>query len=213
MYIRIPISFFLIAGVLATTNLEAQSAQVTAAKPDSVAQQQTQLPNPSSEDAARGTLSTQAQQLAQAEQTQSQIENIEFAKQAIERSEAQIKLAELALEKSENQTVRAFALQIISEHSSASEKLLEGSGDKELKPTTMLAASQQKIYERLEQLSTGEFDLAYIEVEIEALQSTLNLYRSEARKGNGSELEAIAARTLPKLEQQLVGAEDIKLTL
>ena len=125
----------------------------------------------------------------------------------------QIKLAELALEKSENQTVRAFALQIISEHSSASEKLLESSGDKEIKPTNNLAASQQKIYERLVQLSTGEFDLAYIEVEIESLKDHLNLYRTEARKGNGSELEAIAARTLPKLEQQLVGAEDIKLTL
>ena len=125
----------------------------------------------------------------------------------------QIKLAELALEKSENQTVRAFALQIISEHSSASEKLLESSGDKEIKPTNNLAASQQKIYERLVQLSTGEFDLAYIEVEIESLKDHLNLYRTEARKGNGSKLEAIAARTLPKLEQQLVGAEDIKLTL
>ncbi len=186
MHIRIPISFFLVFSAVATANLQAQSVQDLGASSESVEQQQTEQP---------------------------QLGNIEFVKRAIERSEAEVELGELALEKSENQTVRAFALQIISEHKTASEKLQEVAGEKEVKPTTELADSHQQIYERLKQLSAEEFDLAYIEVEIKDLKSHLDLYRREARKGNGTELEALAARTLPKLEQQLVNAEDIKLTL
>ena len=198
MYIRIPVSFFLIVGAIFTTSLEAQ--------PASVEQRQSTLPANSVERSTNLLL-------AQAPQEEPQIDNIEFVKRAIERSEEEIKLAELALEKSDNQTVRAFALQIISEHNTAIEKLQAAVGDEEVEPATGLAASQQKTFERLEQLSSEEYDLPYIEIEIKDLKSHLELYRREARKGNGTELEAIAARMLPKLEQQLVNAEDIKLTL
>jgi putative membrane protein len=131
--------------------------------------------------------------------------NNDFVAKAEEAGEFEIGSSRLAKSKSQNEGVRQFADQMISDHTAAAEKLravaqLQGiRGDK----VDALSSAHQADMERLEKASVSEFDAIYLDVQTKAHEDAVALFKSYAEDGDDAQLKQFAAQTLPKLEQHL----------
>jgi putative membrane protein len=126
----------------------------------------------------------------------------EFVKRAAQSNFAEIKVSQLALSKTQNPDVRAFAQQMIDDHSKANSELAQAAKAKNLdvpdEPDMMHKASM-----KLLQAKSGEsFDSAYIEQMNKDHQKTIKLFQTAASSNElDPQLKALATKTLPTLEQ------------
>ena len=138
---------------------------------------------------------------------------IKFAQKAASAGLAEIKMGELAQQKSDNEEVRRFAIEVANDYENAYEKLLIAASEMGINTTSKISAEQKRQYDELAKLSGSEFDQAYISAKVKGYTEIVQLYRVEARKGDATELQLFAAYIVPKLEQHLAAAQDIDESL
>ncbi len=147
--------------------------------------------------------------MAESRQAAAPVSEKEFVQKAATGGLAEIKMGELAQEKSDNERVRRFAIEVANDYENAYEKLRVAASEMDIKTANNVTAEQQQQYDELAKLSGDEFDRAYIGVKVKDLAAIVQLYRLEARKGDASEVQLFAAYIVPKLEQHLAAAQDI----
>lgn len=126
----------------------------------------------------------------------------EFVKRAAQSNVAEIRVSQLALSKTQNPDVRAFAQQMIDDHSKANSELAQVAKTQNLEvpdaPDMMHRASM-----KLLQAKSGDsFDSAYMEQMNKDHQKTIKLFQSASSSNEvDPQLKALATKTLPILEQ------------
>ena len=116
----------------------------------------------------------------------------------------EIESSKLALEKSASDDVKAFAQQMIDDHTKAGEKLagiLKKEGT-DLPPRD-LAPKQADALELLKKFDGKDFDAAYVSLQHGAHMEAVSLFMTYAAKPDDPELGAFAKETLPTLEMHL----------
>lgn len=116
--------------------------------------------------------------VVQAQQPNS--EDKSFLKKDSQGNVAEVELAKLALSKSHDPDVKAFAQRMVSDHeklAQSSKPLLDRAG---LQPSTSLDAEHQKLYNRLKNLSGNEFDKEYVMAMDKDHHEDLKAFRKEA---------------------------------
>ena len=138
-----------------------------------------------------------------------------FLRMVLSSNDWEIQSSELAKTKSSNTSVVQFADMIIEDHTAAAAKLKETLEKKEEAPEGLppaaLTPKHQSMLQQLGAVTSGaDFDKLYIDMQAQAHQEAITLFRGYASSGNDQALVGFAKETLPTLEKHF--AEVGKLT-
>jgi putative membrane protein len=127
-----------------------------------------------------------------------------FVAQAAFGNMFEIESSKLALERSKDGPVKAFAQRMVDDHSAAAVKFKEAVLEAKLTmPPDKLDAKHQAIVNELAAKQGADFDKAYIEAQYKAHVETVGLFKGYAQAGEDKRMSAFAAEMLPKLQAHL----------
>ncbi len=126
-----------------------------------------------------------------------------FVVQAAYTNRAAITLAELAMFKSSNDSVKTLAQNLISGHTTAMNNLNTAIAQYSYQLPTGIDTAHQVIRSMLSSLSGRSFDSAYIYSQVSDLERAVNLFDYEKRVGNAPPIKSYAENTLPTLQLHL----------
>lgn len=135
----------------------------------------------------------------------------EFLEQAAQNGHAEVSASRLALEKSRNDTVRAYAQRMLDEHSRANEELKALATAKQYQPPTEPSMMQKGKEMLIAGLSDDHFDRRYVnQMGVEAHEDTVELFERAAREAQDTDVKAFASKLLPSLRDHLQAARTLK---
>lgn len=126
-----------------------------------------------------------------------------FAKKADQGDLAEVKLAQLAEQKTQNPTVQAFAQRMIKDHSKANDQLQGVASTTNVNLPAQPNAKQQKTYDRLSKLTGTAFDRAYAQDMVKDHEHDIAEFKKEADNGTNPQIKQFAQNTLPVLQKHL----------
>ncbi len=127
-----------------------------------------------------------------------------FLENAIQGSHAEIVGSQLALEKTENADVTAFAQKMIDDHSKMAKEAEALARNKGMTPPSGPSVMQSTEITALKALSGGAFDAMYVNrIGVASHEATVKLFEEAIQKAQDPDVKAMATKTLPKLQEHL----------
>ncbi len=129
--------------------------------------------------------------------------SVDFVQNASIGGAFEVQSSQLALDRSQNSDIRAFAQNMVDDHTAASEKLMA------LLPNTDVPAAQikggldskhQKMLDKLTADKDTDFDSDYIAAQKKAHKEAVGLFKDYAKSGEDATLKDFATQTLPTLQ-------------
>ncbi|HEX8251976.1 MAG TPA: DUF4142 domain-containing protein [Thermoanaerobaculia bacterium] len=136
-------------------------------------------------------------------------EDKEFVANAGMSGLSEVQLANLALQRSENAQVKAFAQRMLTDHTKSNAELSQLATAKGLVLPAELAGTHQQGLEHLQGLSAAEFDRAYMQHMVSDHNTALQLFQNGAAQATDPEIKAFATRTLPILQEHARMAQQV----
>jgi putative membrane protein len=112
----------------------------------------------------------------------------EFMTKAAQSDLTEIQTSQLALQRSQNQSVRNFAQQMIEHHTASSEKLTAIAQAKNFTLPKDIGPENEALLKKLQNLSGSSFDQAYMQGQVQAHQKTLAEYQNYLQNGQDKDL-------------------------
>lgn len=134
----------------------------------------------------------------------------EFATNAADAGLAEIDLANLAIAKTSNNDIKAYANMMLKDHGAANDELMALAKSKNITLPTTTSSEHQKSKNELNEKSGAEFDKAYAKLLEEDHVKVLAFMEHEARKGTDPDLKAFASKMVPIINAHLNGIRKIK---
>jgi putative membrane protein len=122
---------------------------------------------------------------------------------------AELQMANVALQKSENPDVQAYARRMVTDHTASNQQLAQLATMKGLVLPAELAGEHQSGLQHLQGLSAAEFDRAYMQHMVSDHQKALQLFQKASSQAQDAEIKAFATKTLPILQQHLQLAQQL----
>lgn len=132
-----------------------------------------------------------------------------FIEKAAKAGREEVEISRVAVTRTTNPHIQAFAQMVVDDHSSANEALAALAANKEVR----LPAKDMDEADKWMKKDGRDFDEDYIGKMISAHKDAVELFEKEANKGEDAETQAFARATLPKLQHHLEIALDLKKTL
>jgi putative membrane protein len=133
-----------------------------------------------------------------------------FVEEAASGGMVEVKLGQFVVERGSDSGVKAFAQQMVTDHSKANEELKGLVDGRSGKLPTELAKEHQKMWDDLSKLSAEKLDQAYIDAMVEDHKQDVKLFEKEAKSGKDPALKAYASRTVPTLKHHLGMAQGLQ---
>ena len=154
-----------------------------------------------------------------------------FAEKAAYAGNAEVKLGQLAIERSQDPAVKEFAQMMVRDHSKAGNELKQAVKTHDISAPAGLDPEHQQLYDRLSRLRGAEFDREYMKAMVEGhtkVRSMLAGRTKESRgtmdrnrgigtsgtAGSSTQLDIAvnqwASRSLPTVEEHLRKAQDLE---
>jgi putative membrane protein len=137
---------------------------------------------------------------------QNQLNQIDrlFVLEATQAGIAEIEIAKLALQKSQNNSIRQYAQQMIKDHTDANQELTQLATQKGITPPTNTSPKYQAIIAQLSQLSDANFDQAYKdEAGINGHMENLIIHSRQIQLGQDEDLKSLAAKSIRLIDAHL----------
>jgi putative membrane protein len=132
-----------------------------------------------------------------------------FALAAMQGSNAEIDMAELALKRGSADEVKAYAGKMISEHKGMMEELMPVLHRILANPPAeRLAPADQLAMHHLESIKPVDFDQAYVMQQIGGHLATLTAFQTEADNGTDPQLKEVVRKWTPTIQAHLELAVD-----
>ncbi|MGH8214114.1 MAG: DUF4142 domain-containing protein [Rhodanobacteraceae bacterium] len=132
-----------------------------------------------------------------------------FASEAARGGMLEVRLADLALQKSSDSDVKSFANRMKKDHTAANDKLKGIVGSSEQLPVNLSAEQQQQV-SSLESKSGKDFDKAYADTMVKDHQKDVSEFENAANSAPTQDLRQFASQTLPTLKQHLQLAQQLQ---
>lgn len=127
-----------------------------------------------------------------------------YATEAAQAGMAEVEMAKLALQKSQDNKVKDYAQQMIKDHTPVNQELMQLAKQKGITPPTDIGAKYQAVIAQLSKLSGTNFDQAYItEAGINGHMENLILHSRLLQLGQDQDLKAFAIKNMPLIEAHL----------
>lgn len=140
--------------------------------------------------------------------TADSIDADDFIEDASAQGIAEIESGKLALQKSSSLPVKAFAQQMIDEHTLVNNELAALARSKNLKIDSDAELLNKAKAFALKQRSGESFDAAYAHNQVAEHEKAIELFQSAA-KSDDADIRAFAAAALPKLQAHLSKAHEL----
>jgi predicted outer membrane protein len=125
---------------------------------------------------------------------------------------AEVETGKLALSKSQNSDVKAFAQQMVDDHGQALTKVQALAQARGVTLPTELDAKHKAMSAKLEKMSGDAFDKAYMKnAGVKDHKTVLAKLKSDARKIKDADVKALADQHIPVVEQHLKSAEQMRM--
>tara|TARA_R110002020_G_scaffold96615_1_gene231141 strand:+ start:515 stop:1093 length:579 start_codon:yes stop_codon:yes gene_type:complete len=117
----------------------------------------------------------------------------------------EIESSNLALTKSQDESVRKFAKTMVDDHSSAAMKMKQAveKSDTGLSVPTGLDAKHQEMLNQLSSADGSQFDAMYADMQSQAHEEAVALFTAYSQNGEDGPIKSFAADTLPTLKEHL----------
>jgi putative membrane protein len=132
-----------------------------------------------------------------------------FVTKAAQGGMTEVELGKLALSKSQDADVRAFAQRMVTDHGKANAQLAAIAKSKHLAVPKSLDAEHAAMVKELESKSGADFDTAYGEHMRHAHDKTIELFEGEAKTTSDGELAEFASQKLPTVREHKEMAEKL----
>jgi putative membrane protein len=126
-----------------------------------------------------------------------------FVEKAASGGLAEVQAAQLAQQKSQDQKVKDFAQQMITDHTAANQQLTTLAQQKGLTVPTALDDKDQKQLDKLQKLDGAKFDRAYMKGQLKDHEDMLKLLQREAKTSKDMDLKSFAEQTIPTIQKHL----------
>lgn len=137
------------------------------------------------------------------------VSDVCFAQQAALGDLFEIQSSQLALTRASSPDVRAYAQQLIVDHTAASQRLKTLAAQLQVPlPAAPQGPHATKLAE-LRSLQGAAFDQAYMTAQVAAHEQAVSLFTAYSRSGNQPQLRAHAVQTLPHLRMHLERARTL----
>jgi len=127
----------------------------------------------------------------------------QFARVAAQGGMAEVQSAQLALQKSKNATVRAFAQHMIADHTPNNAKLAAIMKAEGIPKPASLDPNSRAMMLKLQGLNGAAFNSAYMSGQVKAHEQMQTLMQSETNGGTNARLKAYAKMTLSAVNEHL----------
>ena len=135
----------------------------------------------------------------------------DFAEAAAQSEQFEIVEGETAVAQSQDPRVRAFAQQMIQDHTRASQALAEAGAKSKLPPPTMgLSGDQSRLLNGLQSLRGPEFDRLYATHQVLAHSEAATVQQGYAARGGDPNLKQAAAAEAPLIQSHLQMAQQLR---
>jgi putative membrane protein len=117
----------------------------------------------------------------------------------------EVESSRLAAERAQDAKVKAFAQQMISDHTAANEELdsaVKAGGDNTPVPQD-LDGKHKSMVDQLTKAKGAAFDELYKKIQLQAHMDAVDLFGTYAKSGDNKALQGFAEKTLPTLEHHL----------
>lgn len=120
----------------------------------------------------------------------------------------EIQSSQLALQMSQNPSVRSFAQMLITDHTRMTQQLAATAQSAGLTPPTpVLLPMHQQMLDQLRASGPGMFDMAFRDAQVNAHQQALALHQNYAASGDVPALRTVAAGAVPVIQGHLNHAQ------
>ena len=134
-----------------------------------------------------------------------------FLKDAAEGGNAEVSASQVALEKSANADVKAFAQMMVDGHGKAGAELKGLADQKGVKVSDTPSITKKTEIKLLSERKGSSFDQHYADsIGVKAHEDTIKLFQKEVDKGTDADVKAWASKTLPALQHHLEAAQALK---
>jgi putative membrane protein len=132
--------------------------------------------------------------------------DVKFLQEAAAGNMAEVELGRLAAQKAMRDEVKQFGTRMVDDHTKANDDLKAVAS---ANGVTLPAATDKKVQKemsRLEKLSGGDFERAYMKAMVKDHRKDVHEFREHAKSKRDNDARAFAARTLPILISHLDAA-------
>jgi len=133
----------------------------------------------------------------------------EFLTQAIQESQAEVELCELALQKSSNDDVKMFAQHMIEEHSYMGNEIERVAAGKKIVLPKDVASENRSILQEMEKLSGTEFDLEFMNYNVMEHEKDAKVFQYYAEQETDADIRDMVKNSAGVLNQHLKMAKGI----
>src|SRR5579872_66939 len=137
----------------------------------------------------------------------------DFVHEAAEANRAELDASRLALSKAGRVEVKAFAQQMIDDHTKVGADLNELANKKGVTLPAETDADHKRESARLADVNGAEFDRVYMAAMVSDHAKAVSLFEEEPMKGRDADVRAFAVKTLPTLGHHLQMARDLSVKL
>jgi putative membrane protein len=139
--------------------------------------------------------------LAPAYAQQASVSDQDFAAKAASSNKFEIRSSKMALKASSNPDVKAFAQEMIDDHTKASKGLKAAAKAASIKLPAGSDAKNDALLAALEGKKGADFDRVYIDEQTKGHDEAVGLFTTYSQGGENAKLKAFAAETLPTLKK------------
>jgi putative membrane protein len=122
---------------------------------------------------------------------------------------AEVAKSKLACERATQPAIKAFAEQMVRDHTECNNKIAEVARKKGVPLSAAPSAVHTVALTRLAKMSGSDFDKTYLMAQMCAHVDAIRLFEHESCKGEDSEIKELAVKALPKLQEHAKEAFDI----
>jgi len=132
-----------------------------------------------------------------------------FVEKALEANVAEMQMAQLALQKSTDEQIRHFALQMQDEHGSLQDELTQIAEQLNIPVPQDPSKNDQKNLDKLKELSGDAFDQAYVKEMVKAHKEAEKAYTDEAKNTTSPQLKEMMGKDAQMIEGHLKDIQEI----
>ena len=129
------------------------------------------------------------------------IRDRKFVEQAASTNLAEIKMGSLALEKSSDPQVKAFAKKMVNDHQKAYDNLRQIADAQNMPMPTAVETKDQAEYDRLSKMEGRQFDQAFSQLMVKGHDQAVSMFTNASNNLDNDQLRNYAATTLPTLKE------------
>ena len=136
-----------------------------------------------------------------------------FVSNATQSDRYEIEAAKIAQARSKNADVKAFAKQMITDHTAlmnSMKPLVQAAGQT---PADKLDQRRQGFIDNLKSASDADFDKTYVDQQVAAHEEALSLMQGYAKDGSDAGLKGGAASAVPKIQMHLDKIKSIQASM